>query len=178
VTVGAACAEGPAPRLVPGEVMPRITGEFLTGGDAVLPDAAGGRVALLALGFSYDSRQPVEAWVKRFRQIYPTGDQLTFFEVPMLGRGARLARWFIDRGMRRGTAPDLHEHVVTVYGGTGPWKERLGVVDEDLAYLVLLDREGRIRWLHAGMFDESQLMDLRTAIDGLLDGPLLDGPGK
>jgi hypothetical protein len=166
--VAAAVADGPAVRLVPGDVMPRLTGEFLTGAKAVLPDAARGKVALLALGFSYDSRLPVEAWMKRFRELYPPGDRLTFFEVPMIGGGARLARWFIDSGMRRGTPRDLHGHVVTVYGGTGVWKQWLGVDDESLAYLVLLDREGRVRWLHAGVLDEAGLAALRAAIDPLL----------
>ena len=91
----------------------------------------------------------------------------------MLGQGARLARWFIDSGMRRGTPRDLHENVLTVYGSTGDWKQRLAVVDDKLAYLVLIDREGRVRWIHAGMFEATKLADLRTATD-----PLLAGAGR
>lgn len=173
VAGAAASAEDPVPRLVPGEMLPPLAGEFLTGREAVLPDAARGRVALLGLGFSYDSRVPVEAWMARFRELYPPDDRVTFFEVPMLGRGARLARWFIDSGMRRGTPRDLHENVLTVYDGTGSWKQRLAVVDDKLAYLVLIDREGRVRWIHAGMFQATKLADLRTAID-----PLLAGAGR
>ena len=47
-----------------------LKGEFLTGRPAVLPDVASGRVALLALGFTYDSRFAVEAWVGRFRKDF------------------------------------------------------------------------------------------------------------
>ena len=56
--------------LSPGEPMPVLKGEFLTGRPAVLPEAASGRVALLALGFTYDSRFAVEAWVGRFRKDF------------------------------------------------------------------------------------------------------------
>jgi hypothetical protein len=56
--------------LSPGEPMPALKGEFLTGRQAVLPGAASGRVALLALGFSYDSRFAVEAWIGRFRKDF------------------------------------------------------------------------------------------------------------
>jgi len=91
----------------------------------------------------------------------------------MLGQGARLARWFIDSGMRRGTPRDLHENVLTVYGSTGDWKQRLAVADDRLAYLVLLDREGRVRWTHTGTLEETKLAELRAAID-----PLLAGAGR
>jgi hypothetical protein len=95
----------------------------------------------------------------RFRKLYPPGDHLTFFEVPMLGAGARLGRWFIDSGMRRGpqhTPAQRARKCDHRYGGTGDWKTRLRVVNDKLAYLVLLDPEGRVRWLHAGMLDEAR----------------------
>jgi hypothetical protein len=164
-------ASGPEPRLVVGDPLPPLEGDFLTGRAAVLPGAAGGKVAVLALGFSYESRFPVEAWMKRFREAYPARDRVTFFEVPMLGGGARLGRWFIDRGMRKGTARELHENVITVYGGTGPWKQRLAVRDDTVAYLVLIDGSGRVRWLHSGVFDEAGFSELAAQVDGLLSLP-------
>jgi hypothetical protein len=59
------------------------------------------RVALLMLGFTYDSRFQVEAWAKRFRQDFGTKPGVTFFEIPMIGGMARMGKWFIDSGMRR-----------------------------------------------------------------------------
>jgi hypothetical protein len=70
---------------------------------------------------------------------------------------------FIDRGMRRNTPSELHEHVITVYGGTGDWKARLGVRDEEAAYLVLLDRDGRVTWTRGSRFDQRVFDDLRDA---------------
>jgi hypothetical protein len=108
--------------LSPGEPMPVLKGEFLTGRPAVLPDAASGRVALLALGFTYDSRFAVEAWVGRFRKDFGDKPEVTFYEVPMIGGMARLGKWFIDSGMRKGTPKKDQENVITVYGGTDSWK--------------------------------------------------------
>lgn len=81
--------------------LPPLKGEFLTGRAAQLPDAASGRVALLALGFTYDSRYPVEAWIGRFRKEFGGNRQVTFYEIPIIGGMARLGKWFIDSGMRR-----------------------------------------------------------------------------
>jgi hypothetical protein len=157
--------------LSPGEPMPALKGEFLTGRDALLPGVATGRVALLALGFTYNSRFAVEAWIGRFRKDFGDNPQVTFYEVPMIGGMARLGKWFIDSGMRKGTPKKDHENVITVYGGTDPWKQRLGFKLPDAAYLILLDRHGVVRWRHSGMFDEESYKGLSLQVSALLGQP-------
>lgn len=150
-----------APKLAPGMPMPALRGELLTGEKAELPAAAAGKTALIALGFTYDARFAVDAWTKAFRDRLardPSG--VTFFEVPMIGGLARMARPFIDSGMRKGTPKELHRNVMTVYGGTGDWKKMLDYREKDAAYLILIDARGVIRWLHAGKFDEEKFEEL------------------
>jgi hypothetical protein len=154
--------------LTVGDPFPALKGEFLSGRTAVLPDVSQGRVALLAFGFTYDSRFAVEAWVKRFRQSFPDKSRTTFYEIPMIGGMARLGKWFIDSGMRRGTPKDDHENVITVYGGIDPWRQRLAVHNPNHAYLVLLDSQGAIRWLHHGDFEESAFAQLQATVESLL----------
>jgi hypothetical protein len=149
--------------------LPVLSGDYLSGRKAVLPDAAKDKVALLALGFTYESRHAVEAWTGRFRKDFGKEAAATFYEIPMIGGAGRLGRWFIDRGMRKGTPKELHENVITVYGGTGPWKRRLNFKDPDAAYLVLLDRTGTVRWLHTGKFDESVFGDLGSTARRVFD---------
>ncbi len=148
--------------------LPTLTGDYLTGRKATLPDAASGKVALLALGFTYGSRFAVEEWMKHFRAQYGKNAGVTFYEVPMIGGMARLGSWFINSGMRKGTPKELHENVITVYGGTGPWKSRLRYKEEDAAYLILLDTQGVIRWLHAGPYDESRFNEMAAEVSMLL----------
>jgi hypothetical protein len=155
-----------------GERLPVLKGQFLSGRDAELPQASSGKVALVAMGFTYKSRFPVEAWGTWYRATMGSRTDITFFEVPMIGGLATLGRWFIDRGMRSGTPAELHEHVVTVYGGTGDWKRRLShsPEHEDDAYLIVLDRDGVVRWLHHGGFDQARADDLRRLLTSLADG--------
>lgn len=149
------------PKLAAGMPMPVLRGELLTGEKAVLPAAAAGRTALLVLGFTYDSRFAVEAWTKAFRNRFARDQSgVTFFEVPMIGGLARMARRFIDSGMRKGTPEELHRNVMTVYGGTGDWKKMLDYRAKDAAYLILVDAQGIIRWLHAGKFDPEKFEEL------------------
>src|SRR5579871_1603415 len=131
----AALASSAPGEVAKGERLPELKGEYLTGRAAVMPDAAKGRVALLALGFTYDSRWAVEAWVGKFRHEYEANPAVTFYEVPMIGGMARMGKWFIDSGMRRGTPKADHEHVITVYGSTDKWKQRMDYSDPKWAYL-------------------------------------------
>ena len=60
----------------------------------------------------------------------------------MIGGMARLGRFFINRGRRRGTSTNLRENVIAVYGGADPWKSRVEYLQPDEAYFVLLDPTG------------------------------------
>ena len=146
-----------------GDRMPKLKGQILTGRDAALPQASAGKVTLVAMGFTYKSRVPVEAWADWYRKTIGSRADVTFFEVPMIGGMATLGRWFINRGMRSGTPVDLHDRVITVYGGTGEWKRRLSYSPEheDDAYLIVVDGEGVVRWLHHGGFDQAQADELK-----------------
>jgi hypothetical protein len=140
--------------LNPGDAFPRLEGEFLTGKKAILPDAAAGRAALVMMGFTYESRFQVEAWAEHVRPAFARGTA-TFYEVPVLGGFARLAKWFIDSGMRRGTPKELHENVITVWGDVDRWKALTGFAEtsKDDAYLVLIGPDGRVRWTHHGPYE-------------------------
>jgi hypothetical protein len=155
-----------------GDRLPMLKGQFLSGRNAELPRASSGKLALVAMGFTDKSRFPVEAWGSWYRATIGSSTDVTFFEVPMIGGLSTLGRWFIDRGMRSGTPAELHEHVITVYGGTGDWKRRLSYsrAREDDAYLIVLDRDGVVRWLHHGGFDQARADDLRRLLMGLADG--------
>jgi hypothetical protein len=168
VTVVSAAPDGSAvARLAIGDRMPALRGDLLSGVSAVLPDLAAGQTTLIVLGFTYDSRFQVEEWAASFRSRYGSRTDVTLFEVPMMGSAARLGRVFIDRGMRKNTPKELHGRVMTVYGRNGDWKARVGFEAANDAYLVLVDRQGVIRWLAHGAASEERLAELFALVDSL-----------
>ncbi len=167
VTVWASPQSGGAASLAVGQRMPPLKGDLLSKKPGVLPDLAAGQTTLVILGFSYDSRFQVEAWAEKFRARYGAARDVTLYEVPMMGSGARLGRWFIDSGMRKNTPRELHGRVMTVYGGNDDWKARVGFSAPDDAYLVLIDRQGIVRWLGHGAVSEERLRELVAVVDAL-----------
>ena len=152
--VGASAA-GTRETLEVGAMLPTLAGRNLAGEKVTVHEAAHGRVTLLALGFTYDSRHAVDAWADRFRGEFHADSHVTCLELPMMsGVGARMGKPFIERGMRSGTPKALYGNVIVVWGSVGDWKERLlHAGDGKLAYLMLLDREGRLVWSGTGARD-------------------------
>lgn len=152
-----------------GAPFPSLRGEYLTGREANLPGDAAGKAAVILMGFTYASRKPVEAWADRLKPALAGMEGATFYEVPVIGGMARMGKWFIDSGMRRGTPKALHGNVITVWGATRRWKQLAGVTDarDKLAYITLIDREGRIRWRYTGGFDEAAFEALTAELRGL-----------
>ncbi len=161
-----------------GDPFPRLEGEFLSGRKAILPDAAAGKSALVMMGFTYQSRFVVEAWAEPLRAALAGRAATTFFEVPVLGGMARMGKWFIDSGMRRGTPRELHENVITVWGGVDRWKTLMGFskTAPDDAYLALNGKDGRVRWLYHGPYSAAALDAMLTEV-GPRDVYTKMGPG-
>ncbi len=90
----------------------------------------------------------------------------------MIGGLARLGKWFIDSGVRRGTPHPDRENVLTVFGSLDPWKQRLGFEAPDAAYPILLDQRGIVRWRHAGSLEEKVYRALSNQLLALLEKQL------
>ncbi len=132
-----------------------------------LPRDAAGKVALLALGFSYESRLAVEAWVAKFRNATAGRPDVVYYQLPMIGGLGRLAKPFIQRGMRRDTPRDEQRRVITVFG-TGDWPDRVGLEDEAAAYLILIDRTGRVQWVAAEpIVNQSRFDELMARVEAI-----------
>lgn len=150
-TPGALAASAPAVLAV-GDTLPPLQGRNLAGHGVTFPEATRGSVTLLALGFTYGSRHAVDAWVDSFRVDVAGRTRTHAFRVPMLGGLGRVARGFIDGGMRRGTPRREHPFVVTVTDDVGTWKKRLADPGGDVAHVLLLDRRGRVAFRFTGEF--------------------------
>jgi hypothetical protein len=50
--------------------------------------------------------------------------------------------------------------VITLYRHAGDWKRRVGYAERDVAYLLLMDRVGRLMFSARGPLDEDRYREL------------------
>ena len=154
-----------------GERLPRLEAGTLDGRRLVLPDSAGGNIALLGFGYRRESQDDLNSWLVSSRQEYPLAKGFRAYEIPMMGRRIPgLLRGVIKRAMRNATAKESRRWVAPYYGDTDDYSRRLGVTDRSRVQMFLLDGSGVVRWHASGRADSAGLAGLRLEVAELAAG--------
>lgn len=147
--------------LNPGEPFPAVVSDTLAEGKNVaLLERTKGRPVVVIFSFGKDATPQVKAYGERVGKDLGM-DRL--WQVPVLDGAPRLIRGLILRGMRGDMPRELHAQTLVLYKDGELWKKRLRVTSDKHAYLVLLDKEGKIAWMHHGLFEEKKYEELRAA---------------
>ena len=128
-----------------GKIFPEVKDDSLANTRVSLPDAARGKVTLIAVAFLRESQSQLDSWLEPFGKKFANNQKFTFYEVPMLAGAYKAMRPMIDGGMRAGIPQEKHKNVVTMYGDVEKYIKALNL-DIRSGYAFLLDREGIIRW--------------------------------
>ena len=148
---------------------PSVTGETLAGQSITLPAASSGNLALLCIGFSHASQRSVTQWADTARQIPGITDSV--YTIAVLQDAPRLVRGMIVRGMKTDTPPQKRNPFVVVYAGEASLKQAVHCADASTAYVALVDRSGRIRWIHSGNPSPAAVQELRDKVTELSTSP-------
>ena len=154
--------------LAPGDPLPELKGEYLSGGPALFPHDTRGKAALLAISFTIDGGSAVADWISRYLQDFDHHPRIISYDLAMLGGVAKMGKGVLDSNLRRSMPTASHKHVITGSSGTGAWKKRVGFKSPKDAYLILIDSNGIVRWTHAGVFDEPRYRELAAEIRKLI----------
>ena len=142
----------------PDPLFPSISSHALNGEIVSLPADCRGFVTLIAIAFQRGAQGMIESWYEPFSREFGDNPEVRFYEIPMIGSAYwRMVSGWIDSGMRSGIPVAKHPFVVTYYGDVFPYRRDLGMEDPALAYMFLLDREGRIRWRAKGYGEEEDV---------------------
>jgi ATPase complex subunit ATP10 len=154
----------------PDPFFPTISSHALSGETVTLPDDCRGFVTLIAIAFQRGAQGMIDSWYEPFSREFGNNRQARFYEIPMIGSSYwRLMSGWIDAGMRSGIPVIKHPFVVTYYGDLFPYRRDLGMDDPALAYMFLLDAEGKIRWRAKGYADEGDVAGMIEFTGRLLE---------
>jgi ATP10 protein len=155
-----------AQTLAVGTALPQLRGETLLGNSLVLPDAAAGKAAFLTIGFSKKGGKNTRAWSERFAKDYGSHANLTSYSVAMLEEAPKILRGFIKAGIKKSVPPQAQSRFLIVTSDEAAWKKYLNVADDDLAYVLLIDGNGRVIWKDQGAFDDKKYEALKAKLAG------------
>jgi hypothetical protein len=139
-----------------GDLFPTVSAENLLGAKAELPGLVKGRTAVLAIGFTHASQSETKAWSQRI------GRDLDAYSVAVLQDVPRLLRGMVKGGIKDGVPQAQRDRFLLLFTGEKDVKQAAGFDRADDAYLVLLDRDGAVRWRFHGPVTDASLADLKS----------------
>lgn len=123
---------------------PRIEGETFAGQHIVIPDSTSGKVIVLVFGFSKNSKTQTGEWRKKLSADFASQNGFQFYELPVLEDVPRLFRGMVISGIKKGTPENDRDHFVPVMKGEAELKNAVHFKESDDAYIVVLDRSGKV----------------------------------
>ena len=144
---------------------PSVPARDLEGRDVTLPDVFTGERNVVIVAFRRNHQALVDSWVPWLEERAADDPGLRFYELPTIGRFWAPVRTFIDGGMAAAIKdPVVLQRTLTIYGDVHRLTRPLGIDDRSTVALVLVDRNGRVRWSGDGGFEERTARELDAAL--------------
>ena len=148
------------------ERFPTVVGTNLAGTSVRLPDQLDGRLNLLLIAFRQVQQADVDTWLPYTDALEARRPDVHAYELPVLAAAYRLARPFIDGGMRAAIPdPAVRQRTITLYLDKAAFRAALGVPGEDQIHVRLVDRSGATHWRTDGVWDAAKT----AALDAVLE---------
>lgn len=151
------------PNRIPARI-PIFHGETLTGQATDLPAAIEGKVGILILGFSRESRAPAAAWGKRLAADFDHSPNILYFELPVLEDVPRPLRGLVLRAIAHDLPAPAQAHFLPITSNQAEWKSAAHFADPNSAYVLVVDSSGTIPWQTSGDPTDERYTSLRQAV--------------
>jgi hypothetical protein len=144
--------------------IPASHGTTLTGVEVALPDAVKGKVGVLVVGFTKDSKGELQAWGKRLAADYPDASGVAFYELPVLASAPKFTRVTIEEEMKLSLTAAERAHFVPLTENEAGWLAVAHYVKGDGAYVLLIGGDGTVRWQTWGPVTDANYAELKGKI--------------
>ena len=135
-------------------VFPSLKAPNLNGVQVDMPGGFGGDRNLLLIAFKRQQQKDIDTWLKPAAALAQLHASLRYYELPVIDKLNRMARYFIDNGMRGGI-PDKQQRArtITLYIDKAPFNAALAITSEDQIHILLIDKTGKVLWRDRGLYD-------------------------
>ena len=149
-----------------GKVLPQVQGQTLSGDATKLPGKFAGEPVVLLIGYLQSSQFDIDRWTYG---LITTDTPAKIAEVPAIpGLVPSLFSGWIDDGMRSGIPEEDWPAVITAYGSSGRRLANFtGTTGGRNARVLLLDKDGVVRWFWDQGFSAARLLELQNTAQTL-----------
>jgi hypothetical protein len=152
-----------------GAAIPATQATALAGQAVSLPRDLSGRATVLILGFGRHSQDATTAWEKPTRTQLARPGAIDFYDMAMLAEIPSFVRPFVLRAIRHAVPDVLKPNFLPLFDGEDSWKRAAGYDSNqpEAAYLLLVDRTGRIQWATHAPYTDAGFAELRHRAEAL-----------
>jgi hypothetical protein len=151
---------GTAP-LQPGNALPALSGQTLSGKLLELPAAARNHVSVAIFSFSRAGGRDARKWAQQLSKDDP---HVAIYNVIFLESVPRVLRSVVVSGIRNQMPSTMRDQTVFLYQQQTSWEQRLHIEDTDYACVVVLGRTGLIRSVSSGPFTDAIYARVQAAL--------------
>ena len=150
-----------------GARIPLTHAASLSGDTVNLPEALHGKAAVLVLGFSRGSRVAVTEWGRRLAGEYRGSPTVLYYEMPVLASVPRLLRGFVVRAMKATVPERAQSRFVPLMANEAAWRALVHYSNADDAYVLVVDGNGRVRWVTKGSATDAAMSAVKQHIESV-----------
>jgi hypothetical protein len=144
---------------------PTVTSDNLEKRTFTLPRDFGGEKNVVFVAFLRQQQKDVDTWVPFVKPLVARTPNAEFYEIPTIKKMIAPMRWMINTGMRGGIDDKgARDRTITLYIDKEPFKQSLGITDENTIYVMIVDREGKILWRTSGVFTAAKGAELERML--------------
>lgn len=142
-----------------GQQFPSVSGQSLEENTVNIPGDFNEEFTLLLIGYKQNSQFDIDRWLIGLDM---TETEVSAYEIPTIkGLFPKMFSTMIDNGMRAGIPKSLWKGVVTVYDDGATVQKFTGNENPNNTRVVLLDKDGVVRYFYDEGFSVAALNELR-----------------
>jgi hypothetical protein len=157
-----------------GKLFPTLSGEILEGGTGTVPEDYKGKITLIGMAWSKKAEDALASWYAPLydkfvlkRGIMDADYDVRLCLIPMYVGLKQAAYAQTLNDLKASNRKDLYPYILFYKGPIEPYDSKLGLIEKNIPYFFLLDKDGIIRYTSSGVFTESKLEKMEEVINGL-----------
>jgi hypothetical protein len=147
--------------------IPEVHGTSLSNEAVNLPEGLKGKVGVLVVGFSRDSREADSAWGKRLASDYANSSTVAYYEMPVLAGAPRMIRGLIVKSIKSSLPANEQARFVVILENEAGWKTVTHYGRPDDPYVLVVDGQGDVVWQTQGQVTDAAYAALKQQVDAL-----------